>query len=611
MLEMTLATDFIPGSNLKGRVAGANWLFLLPQLELGRVFCLGMPTLATLTTLSNFSDVVVVAADETLGETAVSPSVHSLTIDTNSIVPLPTDSVDLILIDGPENGRHYFQNEKLQVEFARILSPKGVLFSEWRESGVLGKMPERDSQYQLAQTFWLTPIHGEVHTAVSHQDNQTISYFLQHGLHSPMFNLQTKAIQQVKQLRSKNKKNGSVKRPLNAPMPTQNKKGGRKLSRKKMRKAAVSLMDKMQQAETWLDNHRPVRRYGRLIGNQQTDLTSAPPKYMRDLAAEAGIDLSNFRWGLSAKGDYSSRKLLFFLFEGNNSQPTYIVKMVRDGIYNYRLDNEAQALNWLHANQVADSETLPQVVFSGHHAGLSIVGESIIAGRPFRNMSHNTATCPYAQSALDWLVDLGAETKVLDIASPSEIAASLYLLLTRFVEVYEPTEDQRAFLVDQIERIRQSETAVPLVFQHGDPGPWNMFVTPGGRVAVLDWEAAEQFGMPLWDLFYFMRSYSLDVGEKQGKDDRIPAFTRQFLADTPLSQLFVETLQRYCEVTKLDPSLVEPLFYTCWMHRALKEVTRISPGRLQYGHFFNLIWHCRNSKQSPTLKQIQGLEIRD
>ena len=43
MLDTTLATTFVPGTNLKGEVAGANWSFLLPSLELEQILCLGTP----------------------------------------------------------------------------------------------------------------------------------------------------------------------------------------------------------------------------------------------------------------------------------------------------------------------------------------------------------------------------------------------------------------------------------------------------------------------------------------------------------------------------------------------------------------------------------------
>src|SRR5689334_865210 len=60
MLDTTLATDFIPGTNIRGEVAGANWTFLMPQLELGRVLCFGPPQAAALVTLSRRADQVTV-----------------------------------------------------------------------------------------------------------------------------------------------------------------------------------------------------------------------------------------------------------------------------------------------------------------------------------------------------------------------------------------------------------------------------------------------------------------------------------------------------------------------------------------------------------------------
>src|SRR5215510_9626965 len=60
MLDTTLATEFISGTNVRGEVAGANWTFLLPRLELGQVICFGAPQAATLLTLSRWADQVMI-----------------------------------------------------------------------------------------------------------------------------------------------------------------------------------------------------------------------------------------------------------------------------------------------------------------------------------------------------------------------------------------------------------------------------------------------------------------------------------------------------------------------------------------------------------------------
>jgi hypothetical protein len=87
-------------------------------------------------------------------------------------------------------------------------------------------------------------------------------------------------------------------------------------------------------------------------------------------------------------------------------------------------------------------------------------------------------------------------------------------------------------------------------------------------------------------------------------NNRLAAFTQQFLNDTPLSRLFIEIITEYCQRTGLDSRLVEPLFYTCWMHRSLKESMRLEQAKLKQGHFANLIWWCREHRDSTTLNRL-------
>ncbi|MEZ4663919.1 MAG: aminoglycoside phosphotransferase family protein [Caldilineaceae bacterium] len=266
-------------------------------------------------------------------------------------------------------------------------------------------------------------------------------------------------------------------------------------------------------------------------------------------------------------------------------EPKYIVKMVRDSVFNARLENECRSLRLLAEHGVGDAETLPQVVFAGHHGGLALVGETAVAGVPFRSATHYTAECPYAHAAIDWLTDMAIKT-VNPIGHPQDVGGVLRQLFEQFDEIYQLKSEQRTFLANQIARIEQSRAPVPLVFQHGDPGTWNMLATPGGRVAILDWEAAEANGMPLWDLFYFLRSYTVGAARAH---DSIAGFRQQIFNDTPLRRLFSAATTRYCQQIGLDLRLVEALFYTCWMHRALKESTRLPAARLGQGHYVNLL----------------------
>jgi hypothetical protein len=53
--------------------------------------------------------------------------------------------------------------------------------------------------------------------------------------------------------------------------------------------------------------------------------------------------------------------------------------------------------------------------------------------------------------------------------------------------------------------------------------------------------------------------------------------------------------------------LVEPLFHTCWMHRALKEATRLTSSRLERGHYVSLLRLCIDQREAPTLRRLFSL----
>ena len=118
----------------------------------------------------------------------------------------------------------------------------------------------------------------------------------------------------------------------------------------------------------------------------------------------------------------------------------------------------------------------------------------------------------------------------------------------------------------------------------GDKNENNARFLPDGRVVFTDWEAAESCGMPLWDLLYFLRSYAMH-GRRRGLQSRLETFGRHFLGSSPLSEFIQSSVDRYVERVGVPPNLIEPIFHTCWMHRALKEASRLAPQKLDDGRF--------------------------
>ena len=554
----------MPGSNLKGDLAGANWWYLLPALEAERVVCLGVPSRAALSTLSRASKEVVVCAATSRSRglkklERAFPGVRVARVARGQGLPLHDGCADVVAIVGRAWARQIGRNPILLDHVARTLRPGGTVYVELDRvagSRACRAIVERFGQPLL---LWLGPATGEVRTAAPADQLSAVSYLEHRWLRRPV-----------------------SRQILRHP--------GRFAKRHPL---AVRL----------------AGRRGIVVGVPSERTTGQqPPPLPGALAGRAEIGLDGRNWAFSAPGAYNSQKVLYLLFDRQGEGPEYVVKMTRDPAFNGRLENEWRALTLLAEQGIGDVETLPRPTFLGRNAGLAVLGETAVGGAPFLERTEATAQCPHALDAVEWLVDLAGATAGRPVGA-AEAAAALGMLRDRFHELYTPDPGLRSFLGDQIDHVAASASEFPLVFQHGDPGCWNLVVTQSGRLGFLDWEAAEPNGMPLWDLFYFLRSYGVAVSRAAGTHDPTESFVRHYLEESDLGVILVDASRLVCERTRLDPGLVEPLFYTCWMHRALKEATRLPPNRLESGTYVRLLRLCAARRDAPGLRRLFSLSL--
>ena len=543
ILETTLATDFAPASNLKDGVAGANWSFLLPRLELEQIICFGLPADPALATLARIGrNVVIVCSSRSqarrvesaavrLGsggriQACLRPAAHSL----------EDGSADLIVAEGRRAN---------VAELRRLIRPGGLVYAR---PALASRLELAGSDGETARLFAVSPRLGEVQNAAPAEDRAMLDYLLGHPAYCPSF------------------RRGVFKRAHRAA------------------------------SRRWLLS--PLTRRKSALGGGGDVF----PAYLREIAAKAGIDLDGRRFGLSARGRYNSRKVLFLIFERAGQTLEYIVKITREPALNGRLENEHRVLELLEEVGAGEPGTRPRAAFFGYHGGLAVLGETFLDGRPFHLTGESPAASPALRAAVDWLVELGVATAAP--ADPREVSGRLGQLLARFVEVYRPGQDIARFLAAQVEAIARSRSPFPLAFQHGDPHTGNILVTSGGRVAFLDWEAAELRGMPLWDVFYFMRGCANLAARASGEGDALAGFRRFCLAESELGGLLADAVRTTCERTGLAGELVEPLLHTCWMQRALKEAMRLPAERLGRGRFLDLLHFCVAEREAPGLMHI-------
>jgi Phosphotransferase enzyme family len=547
-LDNELEARFAPGSNVKGAVRGASWCFLLPSLDLGRIVCLGRPSPAGLATLASLGDEVAVCAPvhdlrrlrRAIG--SLQPTNVSL-LETNpsGVSPLPDGTADLVVVPRLPVLRRKPRSDWLE-RARRLLKPDGVIYLEGRLFG----------RFEIGTPLWLAPASGEVRMAAPLGDRRTIAYLERRFLERRVLRRQL------------------LRRPR----------------RVLARQPTVS---------------RIVRRRGALVGRPVERLGVAPPEYVRAIAAGAGVDVENSRWALAAPGDYPSQKVLFLLFGSSGEAPESVVKITRDPDLNFRLENEWRALTILREHGVGTDDTLPRPLFLGSHRGHAVLGESAIEGVPFRERTRATADCAYARAAVEWLLELGTATASAARADARGALDELDALFEQFTRTYRLESNEENVLGAHVEALAGSGDGFPLVFQHGDPGPWNVLVTSDGRPAFLDWEAAVPRGMPLWDLFHFVRSYSLHVSRAGGTREPLQSFVEQFLEQSAVNRLLVDATSRFRARTGLAAELVEPLFYTCWMHRGVKEAATLPPNQLDSGRYVSVLRLAIERRDSPGL----------
>ncbi|MGH8930438.1 MAG: phosphotransferase family protein [Egibacteraceae bacterium] len=540
LLGQTLATDFVVGSNASG-TANGNWPFLLPALRAGTVLCCGTPTLAALRTLAGIARDVMVCPPSRPNRSAV---LRARAEGLTNVGTREISTLEASSIDVAWLGTR--SSPTLLDTLDRLLKPGGLLFSEEPRSLPRSSWPARAE-------FWTAPRGHDVQLAVPARNLPVIEWARRGGLAEAT--------------------RGRL---------------ARRVSRRLPRAARV---------QPWITRHTA------LLARDGTPRHSLPA-YVLEIAQASGVPLEDRPWAFWAPGRYASKKILFFAFDRAGTRPEIVVRLTRNAALNYRLENEWRALRQLEESGVPDAETVPQPRFFGYHEGLAVLGETAVDGVPFAQRSSARDDCPYGRAAVEWLVDLGVRTADNRSFGPGEIADAVSAIHDRFTRTYTLSAEHRRVLAFHVEALGSGACAMPTVRQHGDPGTWNLLVTPTGRVAVLDWEAYEQHGMPLWDLFYFMRSYGVWASRVTGTRDPLDGYARQFFADSPMNHLLTGAVARFGDRTDLAGELVEPLFFTCWMHRAVKESTRLEPQRLESGHFVRLLRRCLDERRSSGLRRL-------
>lgn len=323
-----------------------------------------------------------------------------------------------------------------------------------------------------------------------------------------------------------------------------------------------------------------------------------PPAWLTKAALDAGIDVSDFGWALWCRGDYGSQKLILFLMPPSELEPSIVVKITRDPRFNDRLVNESDMLTRIARLPIAARGGAPTLEFRTTAWGSAVSAQSAVLGSDLRR--HLPDRPQLVDRVTAWMSELAVTTQTPMVGD--ELHASLDALVDRYVQSYPVPSTAQAVLRAEVDRL--AGIGVPAVLQHGDPGPWNAMLTADDTVAFLDWEAGEARGLPLWDLFYFLRSTSLLLSQRRPWQSRRSRTRRDLIAGSAVGDLVARHVRSYVEHTGLDHRAVEPLFYLCWVHRALKQARRVPVDRRDRGTFHRFVLDAVDGRHQAGLRRF-------
>ena len=138
MLETTLNTKFLVGTNLSGGLASADWRYLLPRLRYGRVLCLTVPPHSSLPVLHNMAKhILVVSENRAILQKLIAEcrtlgirNIDAVLIKDLSTLPIREGSIDVIYVKETRSNDGRFANESTHSEFCRLLKSSGIIFHE-------------------------------------------------------------------------------------------------------------------------------------------------------------------------------------------------------------------------------------------------------------------------------------------------------------------------------------------------------------------------------------------------------------------------------------------------------------------------------------------------
>jgi aminoglycoside phosphotransferase (APT) family kinase protein len=207
---------------------------------------------------------------------------------------------------------------------------------------------------------------------------------------------------------------------------------------------------------------------------------------------------------------------------------------------------------------------------------LAVAVETCVTGATLSSRVAGSSRDGDLRLVIDWLADFHDATAVERVPAGAWLTARLVNGLCRdFVATFGATDDERLLFARLARQLTTGSLGtMPVVWQHTDFGPWNVY-RDGDRISVIDWEVARR-GPGLADLLYFATHWSTAVASRTEADERFRHFESLFFDpnESALSAAIHQGLREYMQRAGITAPLLPHLLVYMVLEQALDRAGR-------------------------------------
>jgi len=323
-----------------------------------------------------------------------------------------------------------------------------------------------------------------------------------------------------------------------------------------------------------LHRGRLLQRTG-IVSQRPSAGAAAPPgpaEWLREGWAAWGLGPApdHLSTLLVTGGPRSISKVVLLGFSEPSAAPALAVKAPRVDQAMPGIRQEGDVLAALHA-RTGGVQGVPRILTRREIDGVPILAETALAGRPLETALTSRNLPTWSMRVTKWLTAVAVSRALPDVAQPKKRVDST---LSSFVQLFGGVVDPG--LLEQTRAVLREIGSLPLVPEQRDFGPWNVLVTAGNGLAVLDWESAELDGLPALDLLYFLTYASLQVDGAQNLERRIAAYRRMLDPGTATGAVRHECLTLYRDMLGISAAQLAPLRLLLWLTHAPSEFRQMT-----------------------------------